>query len=92
MEPLKELFNFEEQGFTNIKIKHEGDTITLRSNIYSREEFEKWKSIYTIRTHTHFNSKRLCCVGAVGERKVFRQVLICHHGVKHKGVKKKYTG
>ncbi|KAK3894777.1 hypothetical protein Pcinc_001499 [Petrolisthes cinctipes] len=41
------------------------------------------------KTHSRFNSKRL---RSVGERKLFREVLICHHGVKHKGVKKTYTG
>ncbi|KAK3892790.1 hypothetical protein Pcinc_003378 [Petrolisthes cinctipes] len=53
------------------------------------DDFKKWNEVYMAKTHSRFNSKRL---RSVGERKLFREVLICHHGVKHKGVKKTYTG
>lgn len=60
-----------------------------QSGSTAREEFKKWNEVYMAKTNTRFNSKRL---RPVGERKLFREVLICHHVVKHKGVKKTYTG
>ncbi|KAK3886592.1 hypothetical protein Pcinc_009240 [Petrolisthes cinctipes] len=86
---LHEVFDFKENGFDNVIEKVTEDSVTIRTNIRTRDDFKKWNEVYMAKTHSRFNSKRL---RSVGERKLFREVLICHHGVKHKGVKKTYTG
>ncbi|KAK3895588.1 hypothetical protein Pcinc_000726 [Petrolisthes cinctipes] len=86
---LHEVFDFKKNGFDNVIEKVTEDSVTIRTNIRTRDDFKKWNEVYMAKTHSRFNSKRL---RSVGERKLFREVLICHHGVKHKGVKKTYTG
>ncbi|KAK3890285.1 hypothetical protein Pcinc_005814 [Petrolisthes cinctipes] len=86
---LHEVFDFKENGFDNVIEKVTEDSVTIRTNIRTRDDFKKWNEVYMAKTHSRFNSKRL---RSVGERKLFRKVLICHHGVKHKGVKKTCTG
>ncbi|KAK3869287.1 hypothetical protein Pcinc_025396 [Petrolisthes cinctipes] len=86
---LHEVFDFKKKGLDNVIEKVTEDSVTIRTNIRTRDDFKKWNEVYMAKTHSRFNSKRL---RSVGERKLFREVLICHHGVKHKGVKKTYTG
>lgn len=86
---LNEVFHFWGNGFSNVIDKVTQDYVTIRTSIRTKEEFKKWNEVYMAKTNTRFNRKRL---RPVGGRKLFREVLICHHGVNQKGVKKSYTG
>ncbi|XP_050705451.1 uncharacterized protein LOC126990841 isoform X6 [Eriocheir sinensis] len=63
--------------------------VTFRTNVKSKEDFQRWKDLFCMQNRVCFNKYKAY---SVGQRKLFRQTLKCHHGIQHKGVKKTYTG
>ncbi|KAG0723666.1 hypothetical protein GWK47_042248 [Chionoecetes opilio] len=86
---LKDTFDFEEGGFENIIFQVDDDCVKLRTNVKSRDDFERWRELYCLSTNTCFNSVKLY---PVGERKKFHQLLVCQHGCQHQGKRKSSTG
>ena len=82
---------FQSQGFSNIVDATVEGKISIRANVFNREDFVKWKNVFSELTRTSLNSEKLLPSGE-GYRRVFAQRLICQHATKHKGVKKTYTG
>ena len=85
---------FKVQGFDNFlqpTDKEDSDLLCVRVNAFNRADFERWKQVYCELTCTSLNSVRLLPSGE-GHKRVFGQKLKCHHGAKHKGVKKTPTG
>lgn len=89
LEDHETLLDFSDDGFTNINIAKEANFITLQCNVTSKEDFQRWKEVFCLRTNMCFN---VLYGRPVGVRKLFKQKLVCHHGVPHKGVKKTPTG
>ncbi|KAK3892219.1 hypothetical protein Pcinc_003923 [Petrolisthes cinctipes] len=56
---LHEVFDFKENGFDNVIEKVTEDSVTIRTNIRTRDDFKKWNEVYMAKTHSRFNSKRL---------------------------------
>lgn len=82
--------DFDCDGFHNIELTRTEDCVHLRTNVHSKEDFERWLEIYCKRTNTCFISKKLY---PIGERKAFHQSLLCQHGNKRvTGKKKTFTG
>ncbi|XP_050697729.1 uncharacterized protein LOC126986080 isoform X2 [Eriocheir sinensis] len=71
----------ESEGFKNIEIDSHHDSVTFRTNVKTKEEFERWKEIYCYRTNTCFNS--VFIVPVTGRYKHFKKHFVCRHGVKH---------
>ncbi|XP_043240097.1 uncharacterized protein LOC122390827 [Amphibalanus amphitrite] len=83
---------FKNHGFENISVKSENqEEIKVRVNLFTREDFSKWKNVFEELTCSTLISEKLLPSGE-GHRYVFGQRLRCHHGRPHKGVKKTYTG
>lgn len=84
----EEVLDFEEEGIFTTGITVKDDTTSFRISAKTKEDFQHWKNLYMNRTNTCFNVRR----GFPVVRKVFRQVLVCHHGIQHLGKKKTFTG
>ena len=82
---------FKTQGFVNVIGTKIDDELRLRVNLFEREDFEKWKVIFSELTCSSLNCEKLLPAGK-GRKVVFGQRLICQHGRRHKGIKKTYTG
>lgn len=76
-------------GFETAEIVIGEKCVTFRTNVKSKEDFQRWKDLFCMQNRVCFNKYKAY---SVGQRKLFRQTLKCHHGIQHKGVKKTYTG
>lgn len=79
----------EVDGFKTNDILVEKECMTFRTNVKCKEDFQRWKDLYCLKNRVCFNKYKAY---NVGQRKLFRQTLKCHHGFQHKGVKKTSTG
>lgn len=85
-------------GFEIHDFVKQKDCVTFRTNVKSKEDFERWKNIFFERWKNIFFLKNNVCFNSfkmfsVGKIKLFRQQLMCHHGKEtHIGIKKTYTG
>lgn len=86
----RELFEFQEEGFSAVILAETEEIIHFRLNVKTEEEFQRWKELYMKNTNTCFNVKHVYPVKC---RKLLHKILVCHHGsARHKGKKKTYTG
>lgn len=77
-------------GFEIHDFVKQKDCVTFRTNVKSKEDFERWKNLFFLKNNVCFNSFKMF---SVGKMKLFRQQLMCHHGKEtHVGIKKTYTG
>ena len=66
----------EVEGFETNDILVEKECMTFRTNVKSKEEFQRWKDLYCVKNRVCFTKYRTY---TVGHRKLFRQTLKCHH-------------
>ena len=86
----REVFDFEDEGFSTIILTETEDLVHFRLNVKTDEEFQRWKELYMGKTNTCFNVKHVYPAYC---RKLLHKILICHHGAaRHLGKKRTYTG
>ena len=92
MEKVLEGENFVVIGLSSIIVKSEFDAVHVRTSAFSRDNFEKWKSIFCELSLCSLNIWKPRPYGD-GHDKIVACHYICHHGMQcHKVAKKTYPG
>ena len=83
------VLDFDAEGFSTIIIKESENELSFRLNVKTVEEFRCWKNLYTLQNNTCLNLKRT----RNQVTSEYHGEYQCLHGdIRHKGVKKTYTG
>ena len=82
--------NFQDEGFNSVILSEAENTLEFRLNVKSEGDFKLWKDLYTNKTNSCFNVKRV--VKCSGEKIVLHKVFMCQHGdSRNTGKKTSYT-
>ena len=80
---------FIDAGFQNNVICSEAGNVRLRCNVRGERQFQEWKEIYSLLTHSTLIVRR---AARETEHNVFSQTLLCQHGsTRHTGKVKTST-
>lgn len=90
MASLRDVLEFETEGFHSVILSETEDTVHFRLNVKSDDEFQLWKELYMKENNTCLNVKRSY---PCKKWNLFHKTFVCLHGdARSKGRIKTYTG